>query len=181
MDEIGSHFRENKRKYIAILLLLLFGILWIYLGDLYSDNYSIEKLIREYGLYGGDTLSYEIIINQGLDSKECKIKGDYENDVLNIQSVKDTKYRKGNTNSVNCNYFKNNTDNFKFIATFDEWDGPPSEYPGVSEGKTWEEDYDKWSKKSYGRQPRDENPKYPIISKYLKGEFEYFDENIPQI
>jgi len=59
------------------------------MGELYKDNYSIEKIIEKFRLSGGDSLTYKYNIKQG--NKRCRVQGKYENNNLQIDEIKSPK------------------------------------------------------------------------------------------
>ena len=108
-------------KIIVSLFLIILGSIFLSIGYFaFNDNYSIQKLIQMFELYGEDTLSYKITVNQGGDSKECVLKGKYSNNVLSIDNITDTYKNDGGNPGIhlNCDEIKQNTDNFRFIG---EW------------------------------------------------------------
>ena len=110
-------------KVIKSLLLLMMGSVFLSIGYFYyHDNYSIEQLIQTFQLYGGDSLTYKIKVNQAGDSKECVIKGGFNNNILSIESVKDRRSSdsyKDDKVHQNCNEIKENT-SFGFIGDFEK-------------------------------------------------------------
>jgi len=82
---------DNKILSVSSLLVSII-MLFNSLSNLYQDNYSIEQLVQLLQLNRGDSLSYEFNIKQGL--KRCRIKGQYENENLQIDEIKSPENKK---------------------------------------------------------------------------------------
>tara|TARA_B100001093_G_C26791319_1_gene999083 strand:+ start:1274 stop:1648 length:375 start_codon:yes stop_codon:yes gene_type:complete len=82
---------------IVSFLLIIFGSIFYFFAYFKGDNYSIENLIQYFNLYRGDTVDFDITLDQNLGYNICKITGHYKNQVLSFEPLKNLGIKKDHT------------------------------------------------------------------------------------
>lgn len=94
------------------LLYIFFIVLFWFIGKLYEDSYSIERLIHDFQLSGYGTVDYKILVSKNNGPYKCKINGKYGNDGrLNYEL---------DHNNLYCREIIKETNNLSPIAQWDE-------------------------------------------------------------
>ena len=65
-----------KNSIICFYLMILFIFYWV--NYIYSDNFSVQSLINEYGIGENDRLEYKFLIKTNNELNKCKIHGEYD-------------------------------------------------------------------------------------------------------